>query len=145
MEVCIFIKKEPNIGIHSMFLLFKSLEKIEIIFIDTKVKYLLFHFLLMIKQFYRDCLICLSNKIKKYWLLKNWWQRYKCNDCHHTFSMWGIRWTYDKNFKNKIIENYCHQKTKVLDIIQHYGISSRTLIKRSKNHKKTCPQCCNHI
>lgn len=95
----------------------------------------------MIKDKIVDCIICFSNKTKKYWLLKQWWQRYKCNDCLHTFAVWGIRWTYDSWFKNRVIENYCHRKQKVKEVLEHYGISSRTLIKRSKEHKNKCCKC----
>lgn len=92
-------------------------------------------------SFIRDCISCYSKKIKKYWILKGWWQRYKCNDCSHTFTIWGIRGTYDDNFKKKVIENYCHRWEKVVDIIHRYWISTRTLIQWSKNHKKDCNIC----
>lgn len=87
------------------------------------------------------CILCYSNKTKKYWILKGWWQRYKCNQCNHTFTLWGIRWTYDDVFKKWVIENYCHRKQKVTEVLEHYWISSRTLIKWSKEHKKDCQSC----
>lgn len=88
-----------------------------------------------------DCLLCFSNKTKKYWLSKNGWQRFKCNTCHHTFSVWWTRWTYDNSFKERVVQNYCHRNQKALEVIGHYWISSRTLIKWSKEHKKECSQC----
>lgn len=109
--------------------------------IDTKVKYLLIKQYSMTISVMNDCLLCFSNKTKKYWLSKNGWQRYKCNTCHHTFSIWWTRWTYDNGFKERVVQNYCHRNQKAIEVIVHYWISSRTLIKWSKDHKKGCSQC----
>ena len=88
-----------------------------------------------------DCLFCFSNKIKKYGLAEAWGQRYKCNDCNHTFSLGGKRWTYDTQFKHRVTENYCHKGLTAQEVVKHYGISTRTLINWSKDHKGTCPLC----
>ena len=111
--------------------------------IDTKVKYLYIEIYFMMIDQTIDCLLCNSNRTKKYGILKSWGQRYKCHDCQRTFAVGGTRGTYEKSFKERVVQNYCHRKQPVAKMLYHYGISSRTLIKRSRDHKQTCPEC-NH-
>ena len=89
-----------------------------------------------------DCIYCFSHKIKKHGIVKNHGQRYKCNDCNRTFTLGGTRGTYNNGFKERVVENYCHRRQKAADMVTHYGISTATLIKRSKDHKKECIRCC---
>lgn len=122
---------------------FLSLEKYDQTYINTKVKYLSDYYLYMKSANIIDCLFCFSHKTKKHGVLKQGGQRYKCNDCHHSFTLGGVRGTYDYGFRQRVIENYCHKQKRAVDVVDHYGISTRTLVKRSKDHKKTCIQC-NH-
>lgn len=88
-----------------------------------------------------DCLYCPSNLVHKNGKLASWWQRRKCGTCKKQFSTWGARDTYSPEFKKKVVEEYCHSPAWVKIILKKYGISSRTLIKWKKNHKKTCVLC----
>ena len=98
----------------------------------------------ILKNIMVDCTKCFSINVKKHWLLKSWWQRYYCKDCSNSFTVWWLRWTYSEFFKHKIIENYCHKWLKAREMIKYYNISSRTLVKRAKEHKKKCLKCLEH-
>ncbi|MDP2670639.1 MAG: hypothetical protein Q8O99_07225 [bacterium] len=87
------------------------------------------------------CLFCTGSHIQKNGLLPSGGQRYKCVDCHRQFSQGGKRDTYTPKFIKQVVDAYCHQSKSVKEMLSKYGISSRTLIKRSYAHKKCCKKC----
>lgn len=89
----------------------------------------------------KNCIYCKDKNIVKNWILKNWWQRFRCRLCSKTFTIWWIRWTYDNNFREKIIDNYCHKHISAREIVAKYKISSATLISWAKDHKRYCKNC----
>ena len=88
-----------------------------------------------------DCIHCKSQEISKNGKLSSGWQRRKCKDCNKQFSLWWARDSYSSEFKQKVIDQYCHTSSKAKDILQKYRISSRTLIKRKKKHIQDCTLC----
>jgi transposase-like protein len=88
-----------------------------------------------------ECKKCLSNDVIKYGHGRAWSQRMLCNHCHWTFTPAGIRGTYSKMFVEHVVHQYAHEHNKVKKIIDLYKISSRTLIKRTKQHNSECPFC----
>lgn len=87
------------------------------------------------------CLQCKSDNIKKNGYGRYKSQRYLCKTCNSSFTPGGKRGTYSPEFKQHIIELYCHQHHKSSSIIQNYGISTRTLVKWKQTHIKTCNTC----
>lgn len=90
-----------------------------------------------------NCLYCTSNSVNKNWKLPSWWQRRRCFDCSKQFSVGWKRWTYSKEFKDTIMKEYCHSPKTAREVIHDYHISSTTLVKRKKEHKKDCDICSN--
>jgi transposase-like protein len=89
-----------------------------------------------------ECKNCYSDDVIKYGHGRQWSQRMLCNHCCSTFTSVGIRWTYEKAFIENIVHQYRHEHKKAKDILENYKISSRTLIKRSKEiHNADCPFC----
>lgn len=89
-----------------------------------------------------ECLKCYSDEIIKYGHGRKWSQRMLCNKCNATFTLSGIRGTYVKSFVEEIVHNYKHNHKTAKEIIATYKISSRTLIKRSKqSHQSDCSFC----
>lgn len=88
-----------------------------------------------------NCPFCYSLHIKRHGILFSWAQRFLCKICKKSFSCGWKRSTYNKEFKNHIIENYCHQHETAKKVVETYKISTATLIKRSKEHKKNCTVC----
>jgi transposase-like protein len=89
----------------------------------------------------KECLFCESESARKNWRLQSWGQRWKCMDCKKQFSTWWARDTYTPEFKRTVIDEYCHSPAKSKQVLEKYGISSRTLIKRKKEHIQTCASC----
>ena len=88
-----------------------------------------------------DCIHCDSQDIRKNWKLASGGQRRKCKDCNKQFSSWWARDTYTPEFKKEVIDLYCHSPSKAKEVLKKYGISSRTLIKRKKDHIDDCSIC----
>jgi transposase-like protein len=87
------------------------------------------------------CVHCESWNISKNWKLLSWGQRRKCGDCSKQFSVWWARDTYSTEFKKQVIDEYCHSPAKAKEVLNKHWISSRTLIKRKKEHRDGCSQC----
>jgi transposase-like protein len=89
----------------------------------------------------RSCLYCPSIHIRKNGKLASGGQRRKCVECDRQFSTGGARATYAPEYKRQIIDEYCHAGATAHQVLKKYGISSRTLIQRKKQHLPDCPQC----
>ncbi|MDR0650047.1 MAG: hypothetical protein LBG59_01200 [Candidatus Peribacteria bacterium] len=87
------------------------------------------------------CKRCKSSDTIKYGQGRNHAQRYFCHTCASTFTPLGKRGTYDRDFIITITDLYCHQHQTSRHLIQRFGISSRTLVKRKKQHQQNCPHC----
>ncbi len=87
------------------------------------------------------CIYCKTSDIVKNWILKYWWQRYRCKKCYKSFTNWWKRWTYLRSYKLNIVLEYCHKNMSAREIIKKYNISTATLIKWSKKHKQSCNVC----
>lgn len=85
-----------------------------------------------------DCIKCHSPYTKKNGRGRNDSQRFFCGTCCSSFTLEGVRGTYTPEFKASVVDAYCHQKAKAQEVIQDFGISSRTLIKRKKEHQQDC-------
>ncbi|MDR0607096.1 MAG: hypothetical protein LBG52_01800 [Candidatus Peribacteria bacterium] len=88
-----------------------------------------------------DCKHCKSPHTIKYGQGRHHAQRYFCHNCTTTFTPEGIRGTYSTDFITHIVDLYCHQHQKSKKITSTFGISSRTLIKRKKQHQQHCKIC----
>lgn len=88
-----------------------------------------------------DCLYCESDHVTKNGKLESGGQRFKCFDCNKQFSKGGARDTYSPEFKQQVIDEYCHSPAGAKVVLKKYGISSRTLIKRKKEHAAACKAC----
>lgn len=84
------------------------------------------------------CIKCKSPHTKKHGRGRNASQRFFCGECCSSFTLDGVRGTYTPEFKQSVVEAYCHQSASAKGIVQEYGISTRTLIKRKKDHQKNC-------
>jgi transposase-like protein len=91
-----------------------------------------------------NCSKCHSEHIIKYGIAHKL-QRYLCHDCHTTFTLGSLVKVYDSEFINQVMEEYCHQRRKAREVLEEFKISSRTLIKRKKQHQKKCNKCKNQI
>lgn len=88
-----------------------------------------------------QCVHCNSDNVRKNGKLYSWWQRRKCMECEKQFSKGWTRDTYSHDFKEEVIDQYCHKHIKAKIILQKYWISSRTLIKWKKEHLVYCKLC----
>lgn len=88
-----------------------------------------------------DCMYCPSDHVRKNWKLSSGGQRWKCAECDKQFSTWWARDTYSPEFKKQVIDEYCHSPSGSKTVLKKYGISSRTLVKRKKEHLDDCPSC----
>jgi len=86
----------------------------------------------------QNCINCKSENTKKNGHGRYDSQRFFCWDCNSSFTIEGKRGTYSPEFKQQIIEEYCHQGHKAKEIIQKHKISSRSLIKWKKEHQTHC-------
>ena len=84
------------------------------------------------------CIKCESDHTIKYGQGRNHAQRYLCHGCNSTFTPQWIRGTYSPTFIQQVAEEYCHKKYKAKEVIEKFWISSRTLIKRKKQHQQHC-------
>lgn len=74
------------------------------------------------------CLHCESDKVQKNWILKGGGQRFKCLSCTRHFTRWGIRGTYDDDFKKRIAEFYVNRKISARKLSRKYNISTSTIV-----------------
>lgn len=84
------------------------------------------------------CIRCQSPEVKKNWHGRNHSQRLYCWSCHSSFTVDGVRGTYAPEFKQSVIDSYCHQQDTAQEVVKKYGISTRTLIKWKKEHQEHC-------
>lgn len=90
---------------------------------------------------YMNCIHCASKEVNKNWKLSSWWQRWKCLSCKKQFSQWWARDTYSHEFKEKVIDKYCHSSSTAREVVNEYDISSATLVKWKKDHIDDCDVC----
>ena len=90
---------------------------------------------------YLACIYCKSLKIKKNWFTATWAQRYKCLECWANYSHWGVRWSFDPDFREKSVTLFCHWHLTAREAVKEYGISSATLIDWAKKHRERCEIC----
>ncbi len=88
-----------------------------------------------------NCINCSSNEVNKNWKLSSWWQRWKCYSCKKQFSIWWIRDSYSSDFKQEVVDKYCHSSSTAREVVDQYHISSTTLVKRKKDHIDDCDVC----
>lgn len=51
---------------------------------------------------------------------RNQSQRFLCGDCHSTFTINGKRGTYSPEFKQEVIDAYCHQQNTAQEVVQDF-------------------------
>ena len=84
------------------------------------------------------CIKCKSTKTRKHGHGRNNSQRFFCGACQSTFTIDGKRGTYSPEFKEAVVDAYCHQKNTAQAVIDDFWISTRTLIKWKKEHQQYC-------
>lgn len=84
------------------------------------------------------CPNCNIDFLKKNWILKSWWQRYRCFSCSKSFSYWWTRWSYSKEFKEKLVDLYCHKNYSAREIAKKYNVSTYSIVAWSKEHRMMC-------
>ncbi len=67
-----------------------------------------------------NCLKCHSSKTKKNGSGRNQSQRFLCVECHSSFTLNGKRGTYSPEFKQEVVEAYCHQQHKAQAVVQDF-------------------------
>lgn len=88
----------------------------------------------------KKCFKC-WDELKKNWKLKSWGQRYRCFSCKTSLTVGWARGTYTPNFKEKIMDMYCHKRISARKLAEKFNISTFSLVSWSKQHKKTCDRC----
>ena len=130
-------KGEKNSDFFSFLFLCELIISLDIVFyLDIKapqVKSLFFEDIKMEK-----CIRCQSPEVKKNWHGRNHSQRLYCWSCHSSFTVDGVRGTYAPEFKQSVIDSYCHQQDTAQEVVKKYGISTRTLVKWKKEHQEHC-------
>lgn len=85
-----------------------------------------------------ECIKCKSSQTRKHGFGRHNAQRFFCKTCHSSFTLEGVRGTYAPEFKQSVVESYCHQNQKAQEVIEEFWISTRTLIKWKKEHQLHC-------
>ena len=85
-----------------------------------------------------QCVKCKSSETRKHGFGRNATQMFFCKQCHSSFTGDGVRGTYSPEFKESVVESYCHQRHTAQDVTEKYGISTRTLVKWKKEHQTHC-------
>lgn len=88
-----------------------------------------------------QCIHCKSENTKKNGHGSYGLQRYLCKDCHLSFSTGWKRWTYSPEFKQQVVDAYCHEGKKAREVVEQFKISSRTLVSWKKKHLASCKDC----
>ncbi|UFX82918.1 transposase [Candidatus Absconditicoccus praedator] len=87
-----------------------------------------------------NCFNC-GNKLNKNGKLKSGGQRYRCFSCNKTYTQGGTRGTYTPEFKEKIIDFYCHKKVSARKLAKKFNVSTFSLVNWAKQHRKNCKKC----